>query len=580
VKKLSVHNFSISQSILAATLIIVMIVLLFTSVIYYATFSRSTESLIESQSREINKQIVLNYESYINSVIETANYVQFLSLNLDVRDSLEELQDIYLFNADIKKDVVSIFLFDGGGKKILGNDQNRSLTYSISDEPWFVNARKEPSIFHFSAPHKRGILSGSDELVISVSRTVEYTDGGEKKEGIILIELNFKAITDLADKTNLGLGGHILILDDDDSLIYTSVNPGTATRPGDSLSLAVEYYFGGFKATINSQEMYININTLAHTRWRIVTVNNVNDIAAAQNGMILFLFVIFLASFLLTTVVALMISRRISRPLNQLEKWMMKIENGEFDTKVTVSGQKEIVLVAKSFNNMIDEIRSLMDKLVSEQKEKRKSELVALQNQINPHFLYNTLDSIVWLAENQRSDDVITTVVALARFFRISISRGQTYIPVKDEISHIRNYLTIQKIRYVDKFEYEFEIDREIYEFKVMKLTLQPIVENAINYGIGDETGLITIRGYREDGFLIFEVENTGYGITEERIQEIYKILRGTHSRNSVGMRNVYLRLKLYYGDEADIVISSELDEMTNVKLMIPLKGLKEQERK
>ena len=184
--------------------------------------------------------------------------------------------------------------------------------------------------------------------------------------------------------------------------------------------------------------MYFNINTLAQTRWRIVTAYNIDEIAQAKTRILYMLFIIFLGSFFLTAVVASLLSYRISRPLNQLEKSMLRIENGDFHTKVEVTGQKELVLVGASFNSMMDEIRLLMDKVVTEQREKRKTELKALQNQINPHFLYNTLDSIVWLAENERSDDVITTVVALARFFRISISKGKNFIPVRDEINHIK----------------------------------------------------------------------------------------------------------------------------------------------
>ena len=546
-----------------------MTVLFVSSTVYYSVFSSRINSLIENQSREINKQIVLNYESYINSVIETSNYIQTSSLNLDVNDSYERLQDIYHYNSEIKKDVVSIFLFDETGEKILGNRPDFSFFYNIPEEPWFYNALNEKTIFHFSAPHNQSLSLDNDEKIISVSKSVKYTESGIEKDGILLIELNFQNLADLADKTNLGEGGRILILNDEDSIIYIS-GKRKENIFQESIDIAVNNYLGGFKTRIGFMEMYVNINTLAQTRWRIVTINNVNELAVARKEMLIILFIIFIFSFAVTAFVSFVISRRITEPLFQLKKSMLMIEGGDFHTNVEVSGQKEIARLSRAFNRMLEEIRALMTRVVNEQKEKRKTELKALQNQINPHFLYNTLDSIVWLAENKRTDDVITTVIALARFFRISISKGATYIPVKDEISHIKNYLTIQKIRYVDKFEYTFEIQPEVYEYKVMKLILQPIVENAIYHGAGDETGKITIRSYLENRFLVFEVENSGYGITEDRISEIYQILKGEHSKSSVGMRNVYLRLKLFYGDDADIIITSELDEMTMIKLLIP----------
>ncbi|MDC7235109.1 MAG: sensor histidine kinase [Spirochaetales bacterium] len=566
-KKSIIPDLSIGQNILISTLAIVASVLTLMGLIFYTFFSLSTDALMESQTREINKQIVLNYESYIDSLIETANYIQSISMNLDLTDSRDHLQDIYTINRDSKKDVASIYLFDRKGHRLLGGSASRVQHDLVNREIWFINALRDEQFYHFSPPQILTPLGDSEE-VIAVSKLVDYLDGGIQKKGVLLLELNFRSIRDLGKQTNLGIGGHILILNDDDSLVYSSTKGELLAL--ESLSMARNRILGGFKAELNGLAMYGNINTLSQTRWRIVTVSNIDDISRTQRQIFLILMSILFLSLGITTFVAFLISRRISRPLQELEKCMLRIEQGDFNTRVEVSGQKEIVLVAKSFNDMIHEINTLMDRVVSEQREKRKTELVALQNQINPHFLYNTLDSIVWLAENEKSEDVITTVVALARFFRISISKGKNFISVRNEIAHIRNYLTIQKIRYIGKFEYEFEIDKDIYDYKVMKLILQPLVENAIYHGVGEETGLITIRGRKEDQFLIFEVENTGYGIPEERIQQIYRILRGEEEGQSVGLRNVYQRLKLYYGDDAELIISSELDEMTNIRLVIP----------
>lgn len=540
-----------------------MIVVTVISLVYYAVFSKRTTTLIESQSREINKQIVLNYESYINSVIETANYIEFHSLDLDIAESYPNIQEQLLFSSSIKGDVVSIDLYDSTGLKILGDEETTNYRSNILRQNWFVEAIREGDITHFSAPH-------SSNNVILLSRAVSYLYNGIKKPGVLLIELNFDTITDLASKTNLGPGGHILIIDDQDSLLYHSSRDYMTAFP-ESMNIAIKNYFGSVKTKIATTEFYININTLIHTRWRIVTINNVNDIALARKEMVLLLSIIFLVTLILTTLISYYISKRISSPLNKLKDSMLKLESGDFHTKVEVKGQKEVVRLSIAFNSMIDEIRTLMNRVVSEQRETRKNELRALQNQINPHFLYNTLDSIVWLAENQRTEDVITTVVALARFFRISISKGAAAIPVRDEISHIENYLTIQKIRYVDKFTYTLDITDNVKDLIVMKLILQPIVENAIYHGVGDDMGLIEIKAYRDNDFLYFEVKNSGYGLTEERIEEIYKTLHKTAEKTSVGMRNVYQRIKLFYGEQADVEISSELDEYTCIKIIIPL---------
>jgi len=562
-------SVSIGLNIFMATLGIVFVVLLLTSIVFLAVFSGTLDDVVESQSREINKQIVMNFEGYINSVIETANYIQLASFNLDTAKDAATLAELYRTNADIKKDVVAIFLFDAGGRPIVGPSVDFALADSVSGRQWFSLARDLKEIFHFTAEQEPSIAENRDEVVISVSKSIEYTRDGQVADGVLLIELNNDSITDLARKTNLGEGGHLLILNDRDALLYSS-EAAPARMTASSYAMAKSRYLGGERASINHVDMYLYVNTLLHTRWRIITVSNVDEINGAMRRLAGILVAIFVVAVAVSAMVAGVISLRVSRPITHLRKVMLRIEEGDFSVPVDVSGQKEIVLLAHSFNSMVLKVQELMARLVDQQREKRKTELRALQNQINPHFLYNTLDSIVWLAENQRTKDVITTVVALARLFRISISKGETFIRVLDEISHVKNYLTIQSIRYLDKFTYSLDFQPEIEEMKVMKLILQPLVENAIQHGIGDEGGHIDISGRIEGDFLVFRVRNSGYGIPDSKIEEMYETMRGGVEHPSVGIRNVYQRLKLYYGDQADISISSVQDESTTVTLHIP----------
>ena len=566
-------NLSIGQTILAATMSIVALVLVISSVVYLSVFSSRTEALVESQSREINKQIVLNYESYIKSIIETANYLQTSFHTLDVERDSRELQDLFLLNSQLKRDVVALFLFDEEGRHVLGDEISPLHVVFVPESQWFLGALEDSSIYHFLSIGANSVSRKRSDEVISVSKQVNFTRNGLSYTGVLLIELNFQVIRDLAAMTELGEGGHILIMDDDDSLIYTSEIPYSLT--GQSMKMAEGLVLGGAPGEIGGHELYLNINTLGHTRWRIATLTNIDELNAVRRGIFRMMVIVFVAFMAVTSGIGALLSMRISRPVRQLQAIMRRIEEGEINIEVTVTGQKEIVMLGQSFNSMLHRIRELMDRLVGEQREKRKTELRALQNQINPHFLYNSLDSIVWLAEHDRSDDVITAVVALARFFRISISRGATYIDVRDEIAHVRNYLTIQSIRYAGKFVYEFDVSDGIMEEKVMKLILQPLVENAIHHGIEDEGGQIRISGMKKDGFLVFEVRNTGYGMTESRIREIHTHLKASADtgENSVGvgLRNVYQRLKLYYGEEADLLFTSLPDESTIVTLKIPV---------
>jgi len=164
----------------------------------------------------------------------------------------------------------------------------------------------------------------------------------------------------------------------------------------------------------------------------------------------------------------------------------------------------------------------------------------------------------------------VEIVGALTRLFRIGLAKGKEMIPVRDELDHVRSYLIIQKARYEDKFDFTISVDEEALPFMMLKLTLQPLVENAIYHGVGDEDGHIDITGGTGDGFIVFTVTNTGYGISDSKIAEMYATMRGGHERPSVGIRNVYQRLKLYYGDRSDVRISSVMDESTTVSLFIP----------
>lgn len=568
--KRAAHDTTIRQSILFSLTAVILSALCLTGFIFYTAYSQKSDELIEEHSQEINKQIVYNYENYINSVIETANYIQYIITNLDVGGSYPYLEDQFLLNTEIKKDVVSIFLFDQDGELVLGSHSSDIQDEMIISAPWFTSALEEQLIFHFFAENKQSLLPDNAEEVISVSRYISYTEEGIDRTGVLLLELNTRTLVELAEKTNLGPEGHMFIIDDSDRLVDTLGLPVDRELER-SAQIAVESYYGGHSSVIDERSMYMTISPLSNTRWRIVIVNDVDETAQDKRRMLGILLIITFASIAASVIISLLVSRRIADPLNTLKRSMIRIEQGKFHSKVEVSGQREVVQLSETFNTMIDTIRSLMDRILAEQRDKRKTELRALQNQINPHFLYNTLDSIIWLAENDRSDDVVSTVVALAKFFRISISGGENFITVEDEISHVSNYLTIQKIRYQNKFEYRFDIANDIYQEEVMKLIMQPLVENAINHGIGDEQETITIRGYREQELLVFEVENSGYGITAEQIQEIEEKMKGDIRTKSVGLRNVFLRLQLYYGKAADLRVRSVLDESTTFQVRIPL---------
>ena len=276
--------------------------------------------------------------------------------------------------------------------------------------------------------------------------------------------------------------------------------------------------------------------------------------------------------------VLMLISKNISSPIKKLQKEMLKVENLNYDVSITdkIGGSSEVRELSSSFNLMMQRIKDLTNGILKEKEEQRKSELKALQNQINPHFLYNTLDSIIFSIDKNELDKAEKMIVALSKFFRISISRGKNIISLKDEVEHVRNYLLIQKLRFGEKFQYDITLEKDLESFEVIKLILQPIVENAIAHSFDENEGIgnISINAYKNNSFVNIDIIDNGYGMTEQKVIDIYASFKDDSVHNGVGLKNVYQRLKIYYGETADIIIKSVLDEGTIIQLIIPLKGV------
>lgn len=282
---------------------------------------------------------------------------------------------------------------------------------------------------------------------------------------------------------------------------------------------------------------------------------------------------------LFSTLAALVISGSISKPIHELHKMTKHIAAGNLDVRVESKNEDEIAGLGMSFNIMTQKIKELLARSIKEQENLKKSELKVMQAQINPHFLYNTLDTIVWMAEANKSEQVIEIVRALSSFFRITLSKGKDWIPISDEISHIRSYLIIQKIRYRDILDFKIEVSSDIMEYKILKLTLQPLVENALYHGIKNkrEGGTIIIRGFKlDEDKIVFEISDNGAGMTRERLEEIHTELANDSmepmiKESGFGLNNVHKRIKLYYGKEYGLTVRSELKKGTEVLVVIPI---------
>ncbi|MEA3337206.1 MAG: sensor histidine kinase [Chloroflexota bacterium] len=277
-------------------------------------------------------------------------------------------------------------------------------------------------------------------------------------------------------------------------------------------------------------------------------------------------------------VAAWLISRNIYAPIKKLHDVTTTIAQNDLQVLMAGDNADEITELGMSFNIMIGRIRELLDAKVKEQENLKKSELRALQAQINPHFLYNTLDTIIWMAEARKTEEVVEIVGALSSFFRISLSKGEDWIPLRDEIQHVQSYLIIQKMRYRDILDYSIEVDPGILDCTVLKLMLQPLVENALYHGIKNRRagGRIVVRGRRLDGDQIrLEVADDGAGFTSYKLTRVLEEIEGDgetdgQRESGFGLGNVNRRVKLYYGRQYGVSIDSEYGVGTRAAILIP----------
>ena len=385
---------------------------------------------------------------------------------------------------------------------------------------------------------------------------------------ILLIELDKSQFDAIAFNTNLGQYGHILLLDDNLLPIY-SVGDYVETQ---SLQVINNQLLGMSLLEYENQSMALNVSTIRGSRWMIATFVNVNAINQTKSELLFAMIAIILVMMLVVAYVSANFSGRLNSPMRRIQQHIQKIQKGNFDEQIVMDGQIEMVQLADTFNNMSSQIKQLMENVVVEQQAKRASTIKALQNQINPHFLYNTLDSIVNLSENKQNEDVVEAILALSKFFRMSISNNQNIVPLKDEIEHVRNYGLIQKIRYKRSFDLDIDVDESLYPIPVLKFCLQPLVENAIMHGLHpDMFTRIKISATMDDDYISLSVFNEGYGLSPQKIEDIMSVLRQDLPTQSVGLKNVYQRMKLYYGPQAHLRIESDMDEYTNVILLFPL---------
>ena len=457
----------------------------------------------------------------------------------------------------------------------------------VTSQDWYKQAVEEMENMHFSTPHIQNLFDdGSMRYywVISLSRAVDLTDNGDSQMGVLLVDMDYSSISRMLQQINASDNGQYYYLcDSSGEIIYhprqIQISEGIANENNDTES---GYKDGVYDEMFEGEHRKVIVNTISYTGWKLVGVIPYSTFTSGMLNMRYFVGMLMLLTAMMLVVINRVVSVGISRPILRLNDSVREYEAGE-KPEIYIGGSLEIRHLGYSIQKSYEQIDSLMKKIVLEQNERRKSELDALQSQINPHFLYNTLESITWMIEGERNDEAAFMITQLARLFRISLSKGRTVITVADELQHARSYMNIQKIRYKNAFSVVFDVDQEVCSCCTVKLILQPILENAINYGVSgmDDCGEIRVTGRLEDGNVILSVTDNGIGMSEEQVALILTDSSRMHKRGSgVGLVNVNNRIRLLFGGEYGLTVESEPDEGTTVSVRIPAVPYTEENRK
>lgn len=631
---------TIQGTILMAFTIISFVLLMILGLVLYQLFARRMRTSSVESTEQIVQQSVINLEDYLANMRRISDAVYYNVIkNADLStDSIDREMDL-IYEAHLEH-LVSMALFTADGRLISSSPiATTKENLDVTTQSWFTEALRKTDNLHFSTPHVENLFLDPAyryRWVISLSRAVEIYENGTPTMGVLLVDMNYSTIDRMMERINHDSSGqYIYLTDSSGSLIYhpkqMQINYGILTEN----NINEAHYQDG-----HHQELYLGtrrqvlLNSVSYTGWKMIAVIPASAYGVDAASLRFVVILLVSISLLVMIFVNQIVSRQISLPLNRLNRSIKRMEGGDVVPEdIYVGGSEEVEHLGRTLRSSMTRINQLMDDIVIEQEEKRKSEMDALQSQINPHFLYNTLDSIVWMIEGEHNKDAVFMVTQLASLFRISLSRGKNIIPLAQELKHAENYMNIQKVRYKNNFSVVFDIDENIRDYLSVKLIIQPILENAIYYGVGDmdpdDGAEIRIRGWlipdtenekssegdaahgqtydaasgpvaartarqpdpteanagdrahrqmiqaMSVGDIYIAVSDNGYGMPPEVCENLLKDDEESRQRvpkhgSGVGLVNVHNRIRIRFGAQYGLMAASEPDEGTTITIHLP----------
>jgi len=548
--------------------------------------------IIERQVTNYTMQFIGNVNDSLETYADSLNNLSyFISFQPEVQRFLDRAalteEEEYKFRkflqgiTTLHTEVAGMIVVASDGTYI-SNEMYARTQRSLIEEDWYREAVANEGIFSIIGhPSGRNIAShvnyGDDEVVSAVRAILDPET--QRVKGVVLIDLKLRVIAETLQNVRFGKSGFLMIVDDRGDEIYM---PPSALAGRIDAAWFADGTSGVVSRTVEGRTYQLIYRKSQFTNWTTVGVFSAEETAGEVREIRLYLVSFVFLLCLLGIAASYVLSYSISRPILQLATMMRRAEDGNLSVRFPGERRDEVGMLGRSFNNMLTQIERLIELVGLEQRKKREAELRSLQAQIKPHFLYNTLDTIQWLGRKSGAADVVEVVASLSRLFRIGLSRGNEMIPLKDEIEHVRHYLVIQKLRYKDKLDYSIDVEPSIEPLAVLKLILQPIVENAIYHGIKERRGpgRIRISASRGERGIDIVVEDDGVGMPEDALRKLrdkLAIERGGEAavegegEGGYGLLNVQERIRIGYGAPYGLSVDSEPGRGTRVAVLHPV---------
>lgn len=595
----NLRNSKIRKRLIFSFLILTVIPITSIGAFFYITTYRDNEAKSIQYSRNISTQLMRNISSVFDNYVE-----QFERVSMDnttvvevyTYDSLKVFQQIEVYSR-IRHNLASVVWTSKGVDSFEIRTKNGEQIYcaspisnkTISSSQILKNASGNDRISWTFGKKETGD-DESSYIILAKKMVVQF---GKDITGFAVMAIDKNYIDTLCAQMNLEEKMYVVITDQNGTIIshpsqgltLTSFDPAINAKITSLEALDSPSAERFFKQTLNGEEVLISYDILTKNQWRVISIIPYSYLMAStiRNGFITLIAI--LTVILVSILVAVLVTKSIANPVNRLLAAMEETGHGNLDVRLEDQWtlyHDEHAQLAQGFNQMNARLQKLVGEVYDSELHKidlefrkKEAELNALQQQINPHFLYNILETIYWMAESKGEQEIGEMVTALGNFFRRSISKGKEFVTVGEEVQNVQSYVYLQKIRFQDRFEVEWFLDDQVLSLYMIKLILQPIVENAIVHGVEslEKGGRITIKGSVSQDLLIFEVTDNGKGMSQDAVEQFEKHINNSQpdQAKSVGVKNVHQRIRLYHGDNYGVALTSEENVGTKVRIVLPV---------